>query len=218
MEINEKKKKKFDAVGWKSYCSRLYCGAGRWQALGARDWADCAQQALGERDWADCAQQALGERACLTCQARAAGGRERAWRAGRVGAQGVLGRAGHAGARRASVLGRAGRQAHGRLRARGRARQLGAGAGARQGAGRAAGRSARGRQGAGRASGRRWVRGARAAWAPGLALGSALGTLGPFSIRFDSLFFPSHQMNTVHCKINFFRKKKIYLLNSNKIK
>ena len=30
----------------------------------------------------------------------------------------------------------------------------------------------------------------RAAWAPGLALGSALSALGPFSIRFDSFFFP----------------------------
>ena len=34
----------------------------------------------------------------------------------------------------------------------------------------------------------RWA--GRAAWAPGLALGSALGALGPFSIRFDSFFFP----------------------------
>ena len=50
-----------------------------------------------------------------------------------------------------------------------------------------------------------------------LALGSAFGALGPFSIRFDSFFFLSHQMNTVDCKIKFFRKKK-YLLNSNKIK
>ena len=59
------------------------------------------------------------------------------------------------------------------------------------------------------------VRTVRAAWAPGLALGSALG---PFSIRFDSFFFfLSHQMNTVHCKIKFFSKIK-YLLNSNKIK
>ena len=54
---------------------------------------------------------------------------------------------------------------------------------------RAAGRWARGRalgaqQGAGR-----WARGARSVWAPGLALGSALGALGPFSIRFDSFFF-----------------------------
>ena len=110
--------------------------------------------------------------------------RERAWRAG------------HAGARRASVLGREGRQAHGRWRARARSgeRQLGAGAG--------------GRQGVGRAASRRWARGARAACTTRLALGSALGALGPFSIRFDSFFFLSHQMNTVHCKIKFFPKKK----------
>ena len=72
--MNNEKKKKFDAVCWKSYCSRLYCGAGHWQALGGRGWADCAQQALGER-------------ACWAYQARAAGGRERAWRAGRAGAR-----------------------------------------------------------------------------------------------------------------------------------
>ena len=167
-----KKKKNFDAVGWKSYCSRLWS----WDRHRARGWADCAQQALGKR-------------ACWACQARAAGGLERAWRAGR------------AGVRRASVLGRAGLQAHRRWRARGRAA-----AGRRRR--RAAGRWARGRAlgarqaGAGRAG--------RAAWAPGLALGSALGALGPFSIRFDSFFFLSHQMNTVHCKIKFFRKKKIY--------
>ena len=78
-------------------------------------------------------------------------------------------------------------------------------------------RRAAGGQTRGRAAGARGARGA--AWAPGLALGSALGALGPFSIRFDSVFFfLSHQMNTVHCKIKFFRKKKIYLLNSNKIK
>ena len=54
-----------------------------------------------------------------------------------------------------------------------------------------------------------WQSAGRAAWAPGLALGSALGALGPFSIRFDSFFFfLSHQMNTVHCKIKFFSKKK----------
>ena len=108
---NEKKKKNFDAVGWKSYCSRLYCGAGRWQALGARGWADCAQQALGES-------------ACWACQARVAGGCERAWRAGR------------AGARRANVLGRAGRQAHGRWRVRARARRAAAGRRRRRAAGR----------------------------------------------------------------------------------
>ena len=39
------KKKKFDAVGWKSYCSRLYGGAGRW-GLGAGRWV------LGAGRWA----------------------------------------------------------------------------------------------------------------------------------------------------------------------
>ena len=81
-----KKKIKIDAVGWKSYCSRLYCGAGRWQALGARGWADCAQQALGER-------------ACWACQASAVSGRERAWRAGRAGARRAAGARALAGAR-----------------------------------------------------------------------------------------------------------------------
>ena len=114
--------------------------------------------------------------------------------------------------------------------ARGRgARQAGQASGRRAGArgmrGRA--RGARGRGAAGRAELARHRRCARGharpgrglgvAWAPGLTLGSALGALGPFPIRFDSFFFLSHQMNTVHCKIKFFRKKK-YLLNSNKIK
>ena len=102
--------------------------------------------------------------------------------------------------------------------------------GARRGAGRAAGRWARGRAlGARQAGAGRWARGRQALGArqagagragrtrPGLALGSALGALGPFSICFDSFFFLSHQMNTVHCKIIFFQKKK-NLLNSNKIK
>ena len=110
--------------------------------------------------------------------------------------------------------GRAG--AGGRAGAQGRARASGSWArgralGARQSAGRAAaGRWAHGGRALG-AAGRRWARGARAAWAPGLALGSALGALGPFSIRFDSFFFLSHQMNTVHCKIKFFRKKKKFI-------
>ena len=75
----------------------------------------------------------------------------------------------------------------------------------------AAGAGARGACGAGPAG--RQARGlgaGRAAWAPGLALGCALGALGPFSIRFDSFFFLSHQMNIVHCKINF-SKKKIFI-------
>ena len=88
----------------------------------------------------------------------------------------------------------------------------------RRGAGRAGGR--RGRAAGVRVAGARTAgsgaRGARSVrsrgaagarpgrWARGLALGSALGALGPFSIRFDSFFFLSHQMNTVHCKIKFF--------------
>ena len=79
-----------------------------------------------------------------------------------------------------------------------------AGAGARKGA-RTAGSDARGARGV-RSRGAAGARPGR--WARGLALGSALGALGPFSIRFDSFFFLSHQMNTVHCKIKFFRKKK----------
>ena len=46
--------------------------------------------------------------------------------------------------------------------------------------------------------------------APGLVLARFLDP-----VRLS--IFLSHQMNTVHCKINFFRKKK-YLLNSNKMK
>ena len=57
---------------------------------------------------------------------------------------------------------------------------------------------------------------------PGRGLGVQLGQVGCFGAP-DSVFGPvrlgsflSHQMNTVHCKI-FFRKKK-YLLNLIKIK
>ena len=69
---------------------------------------------------------------------------------------------------------------HGRCKQRGRGRAEQAAAGAR---------------GARQAGRRRWARAGHAAgarpghWAPGLALGSALGALGPFSIRFDSFFF-----------------------------
>ena len=65
--IMNNEKKKIDAVGWKSYCSRLYCGAGRWQALGARGWADCAHQALGERACWAC-QAGVARRACWGAQ------------------------------------------------------------------------------------------------------------------------------------------------------
>ena len=59
-------------------------------------------------------------------------------------------------------------------------------------------RQARGRQAAAR--GARGACAARARpgrWARGLALGSALGALGPFSIRFDSFFFP--ESPNEHC-------------------
>ena len=94
-------------------------------------------------------------------------------------------------------------------------------AGARAGAlGRAAGAGVCGRRGAGtgRAAGRRWAR--------GLALGYALGALGLFLARFDSVFFsfvnfwtlfvnPVHE----HCSSRIFSKKKNILnLIKNEIK
>ena len=69
----------------------------------------------------------------------------------------------------------------------GRAGGMGAGALGGMGAGER-GAGARGLAAAGAAAGGASVRG-RSAWALGLALGSALGALGPFSIRFDSFFF-----------------------------
>ena len=102
----------------------------------------------------------------------------------------------------------AGRSGPARGRRRGRARALeGSSTAGRAGnwaaGGRAAGCSRRGR--AGRWA---WDRGAlgvgargawpgRAAWAPGLALGCALDALGPFSIRFDSVFFMSQLLDIV---------------------
>ena len=53
-----------------------------------------------------------------------------------------------------------------------------------------AGRAGRARQAGMLGARGRGAQGAQAAWAPELALGSALGALGPFSIRFDSFFFP----------------------------
>ena len=64
----------------------------------------------------------------------------------------------------------------------GRALQAGGRAGERQARG--ARRRAAGARGAAAGAGSRGARGS------GLALGSALGALGPFSIRFDSFFFP----------------------------
>ena len=81
-------------------------------------------------------------------------------------------------------------------------------------------------QGAGPASGRTGARQGRAGRPAGSScahLGVPAGPIGcsctrlGFSTRFfDSVFFLSHLMNTVHCKTNF--EKKIYLLNSNKMK
>ena len=74
---------------------------------------------------------------------------------------------------------------------------LGAGWARRARAERAAGRGRQ--QCAGRAGRAQQGCGRRAAWAHGLALGSALGALGPFSIRFDSFFFPE-SLNE-HCSL-----------------
>ena len=120
-----------------------------------------------------------------------------------LGAQGARGArrrgAGHAGGTLGAQAGCLARRRQ--ARAGGRARQTRGRARGRAQAARTAGsgvRGARGRaqQGRGRAR--------------GLALGSALGALDPFSIRFDLFFFLSHQMNTVHCKIKNFRKKMIF--------
>ena len=142
---------------------RLYCGE-QWQRQGVGLGIRRAQGRWDTGARAGALGRAAGAGAC----GRALG----AWtwhgqaRCKRADARASGRRAGRAGER----------QAHGRWQARARAgeRQLSAGVGRRQGAGRAAGR--------------RWERGARAAWAHGLALGIALGALGPFSIRFDSFF------------------------------
>ena len=57
--------------------------------------------------------------------------------------------------------------------------------------------------------------------APGVRSWARLGVLlhlTQFLAWFDSVFFPSHQMNTVHCEIKFFEKKKIILKKYLKIK
>ena len=108
----------------------------------------------------------------------------------------------------------------------GRARQAdaGTGSGARRWDARGAG--ARGSRRHGRAAGKR--AGARTEGRAERAGQGRPGRLGwPWAVHsvhsthcrsvLTRFFFLSHQMNTVHCKIKFFRKKK-YLLNSNKIK
>ena len=108
------------------------------------------------------------------------------------------GAGGHAGGRRAGARGaQAGRQQRARHGAGGRA-------GARQGE-RARG-WAHGARGA-RPTGSTGAQPVRAGWASWARLGF-LCTLTRFfgPVRLGS--FLSHQMNTVHCKINFFKKKK----------
>ena len=127
-----------------------------------------------------------------------------------LGAQGTRGArrrgAGHAGGTLGAQAGRWARRRQARARqasrwARGRAR-------GRQARGRARGRQARGQQSVACeargacAAGARQARGLGAgpvAWERGLALGSALSALGPFSIRFDSFFFPE-SLNE-HCSL-----------------
>ena len=145
---------------------------------------------------------------------------------------GRAGAGGRAGGRRAGARGaQAGRRqrAARRWRARGRASERAAGrAGVRLGARRARGRQcAAGRdrtRGRARQDARQGVAGGGSArpGRPGRGPGVQLGQVGCFD-ALDSFFGPvrlgsflSHQMNTVHCKI-FFRKKK-NLLNLIKIK
>ena len=139
--------------------------------------------------------------------------------AGRAGA----GRAGTARARGARALGRQalGRQALGRqaLGPAGRAgsgrhgraerRRSRAGSGTAWRVGSWAGAHTAGRS---RCADMAWTRrGARQAQA-GARLGVLLH-LTQFLAWFDSVFFPSHQMNTIHCEIIFFEKKNIFKKN-----
>ena len=109
---------------------------------------------------------------------------------------------------------RGGKQAGTRADARAWAR-----AGGRQQARAAgAGQAASARQGARRSAGGAQVRGARQAgaghWARGLARAVHSVHSAWFSTRFfDSVFFLSHQMNTVHCKINFEKKNIFFKFN-----
>ena len=136
-----------------------------------------------------------------------------------VGAEACAGRADRPGARgraRGAQTGKrwacrgprsAGRAA-GRRAGRRLAQAAGAGARAeRHGVGRAECRRADAWgavAGAGRARPGRWVRGLCAQAGP---VGCSCTWLGFQPGFFDSVFFLSHQMNTVHCKINFEKKK-----------
>ena len=145
-------------------------------------------------------------------------GRWACWRwARRQGARGR--RLGAQGARWEGRHDMGARSAGGSASGRRRCRQLGAaGVGsAEQAAAGARGARQAGRRHAGRARPRRW--------ACGLATGCALGALGLFSIRFDSLLFLSRFLDIVRepgswtlLITKFFEKKKFIKLNKNKIK
>ena len=193
-------------LGWEFVLRYKNCiateGQGGW-ALGR------AGRLWGAQAGAGAHRQALGVLA-LGAQA----GRRRAGRTGRHGRQ-----QGARGAPRRPCVGRAGRgrQGAGRGRTHGRAAGHGRRAGVRQGTtgARADAQSCyRAQQARGRAAG---ARGARGLGAWRAACAHRLGQLGArapdlvFNLFFFySVFFLSHQMNSVHCKINF-EKKYIFI-------
>ena len=172
------KKKKFDAVGWKSYCNTkkkmLYCGAGRAGAGRAgRVRGACVLGVQGAR----------GMRACVghTGVARRASRRHGRW-AARAQARRALKRAAAGGV---SVRGRADRRR--RADGRGRAAGRGCAAGRGRAAGRADGRQRRAGR-AGRAQQGRQAHGLGAWVGQDYALGAPDLIFKPV---FDSVFFLS---------------------------
>ena len=151
-------------------------------------------------------------------------GRAGAGRAGTVQAAWGRGRGAHgrwggrrwgAGARWERQAWARGAQASARAERHGMARwarrQLGRCAHGRAQQARGHGMDAQGRS----ASAGRGARGGRLGGlcAPGVRSWARLGVLlhlTQFLAWFDSVFFPSHQMNTVHCEIKFFEKKNIF--------
>ena len=190
--INEKKnnykKKKIWYRTWMGYCpSELKAG------LGAGCWA-C---------WRWARRHGAGGMGARARGARVLGLQARG-RAGRTGA-------GAAGVGAAGAGARWERQAWARgAQASARAEQHGMARGARRQQARGHGMDTQGRPaGAGRGA-----RGGRLGGlcAPGVRSWARLGVflhLTQFLAWFDSVFFPSHQMNTVHCEIKFFEKKNI---------
>ena len=215
------KKKNFDAVGWKSYCSRLYGGARHWLGAGWAPWARSMRR-RGQA-WAQAGVQGAGRawargRALQACGRRGQRQAERAagWASGSSGRQSAR-QAGLAAAAR-RVRGRLGERQQGAQGARG-AQATGGRRAGRHGVGaqgRAAGRTVRaghGQPGRGLGAGG-WQTGPAGPVLVHCAPGSVLARfLDPVRLG----IFLSHQMNIVHYKIKFFRKKN-YLIKSNKIK